>query len=146
MVLAFVDFQKKRAADKPTKGRGSIRGSISIGGDMLKKGGGARPVRRGLSKEKRAAIASLAAADDEVGGSNLSFEALPKEPKTPAELARIREALGQHFLFVSLTDEQRGVRHHRPNKAGHSHVAHCSLMVPRLHFYGAVGIQRDAAH
>ena len=41
MILAFIDFQKKTKVDaKPgAKSRGSIRGSISVGGDNLKQAG-----------------------------------------------------------------------------------------------------------
>jgi cGMP-dependent protein kinase 2 len=69
MILAFIDKVEEKAAmmrQASSAGRASIRGSISVGGDAVKIGG-ARPVRRGLSREKREAIAA-AAADDDAGG------------------------------------------------------------------------------
>ena len=104
MVLAFIDFANKKKAPPPgAKGRGSIRGSISVGGDTLKKGGGARPVRRGLSRAKRGVIASLVAEE----GSTMTMDELPKVPKSEEEMASIRAALNTHFLFAQLNDAQR---------------------------------------
>ena len=104
MLLAFIDYSKISSKKlEKAESRGSIRGSISIGGDMLKKGGGSRPVRRGLSKEKRAAIATLAADMD----SSVKMEELPMEAKSDAELGRLRTALNTNYLFSVLTDEQK---------------------------------------
>jgi serine/threonine protein phosphatase PrpC/CRP-like cAMP-binding protein len=106
MVIAFIDFANKKAGNKPgAKGRGSMRTSISLGGDTLKFGG-ARPVRRGLSKAKRDVIASLAA-DEGDGGVFMTMDELPVIGKTEAEMGRIRSALSGNFLFASLSDVQR---------------------------------------
>mmetsp|Transcript_51971 Transcript_51971/g.103432 ORF Transcript_51971/g.103432 Transcript_51971/m.103432 type:complete len:1106 (-) Transcript_51971:334-3651(-) len=105
MILAYVEVEGKKAKKTDTaKGRGSIRGSISIGGDQLRKGGGARPVRRGLSKAKKGLIASLAEEHEE---TTPTLQELPKVPKTDLELRRIHTALANHFLFKPLRQEQR---------------------------------------
>lgn len=105
MILAFIHHPNARQLKPGSKARGSIRGSISIGGENLKKVGGARPVRRGLSKAKRDVIASLAAEDDSGGAP--SMDDLPVVPKTSTEMERISGALKSNFLFTSLTDAQK---------------------------------------
>ena len=111
MILTFIDFERKTksaqgaALKAVPKGRGSIRGSISIGGDALQKSG-ARPVRRGLSKAKREVIASLAA-EDEAESAITSMDELPVIEKTSDEMQRIRESLEHHFLFASLASAQK---------------------------------------
>ena len=103
MLLAYIDFKSKKPKVEAPKSRGSIRGSISIGEDLVTNGG-ARPVRRGLSKAKKGVIAALAQDfDEEVP----SIDDLPSEHKTAEELVRIGKALDKHYIFASLTEEQR---------------------------------------
>ena len=112
MILAFVDYASKKKKKKDEgKTRGSVRGSISIGGDALKKGG-ARPVRRGLSKEKKGVIAALASGDEK----QLKISEIPPIPKSDDELKRIDTALKDNYIFKPLTPEQRSAAYARLQK------------------------------
>lgn len=104
MIIAFTAWERAKKKKADGGGRGSIRGSISIGGDNLKKGGSVRPVRRGLSKAKRSKIASMVSADD---NEDFDPQSLPAVPKTDAELQRMRLATRDHFLFTQLADAQK---------------------------------------
>ncbi|KAG8467851.1 hypothetical protein KFE25_006903 [Diacronema lutheri] len=84
--------------------RFSTNGSdlVSLG---LEFGGGNRPVRRGLSKEKKSMImssqAALAEADDDLE------DKVAPTPKTAEEIQRISVAVKTNFLFSHLNDAQR---------------------------------------
>jgi len=114
MIMAFLDWSD---GDTPASGsdparrlsrRESRRGSannIGIGLDVVSRAGGEnRPVRRGLSKEKRQAMMvqenAMAAEEDD---SDWKPE---KVPKTPEEIARIKAAVRANFLFQHLNETQ----------------------------------------
>ena len=63
-----------------------------------------RPVRRGLSKEKKQQMAiAVSAAVEEDDGGDWVMEVVPKQP---AELERIKKAVKANFLFQHLNDTQ----------------------------------------
>jgi len=117
MILAFIESPNgdgpATAPDESTQPglrrkssrRESRRGSadsIFLGMDVVKAGGENRPVRRGLSKEKRQAmmIAAKAEADDDE-------EYVPTlVAKAPEEMARIAQACKANFLFAHLSPDQ----------------------------------------
>jgi len=108
MILAFVD--KEGGADEALESnrkRNSRRGSadqISVGLDIVGRAGGEnRPVRRGLSKEKKQQM-SIAAAS--MADEDLSDWVMEKVPKKPEELERIKAAVKANFLFQHLNDSQ----------------------------------------
>lgn len=116
MIMAFLDWDEAgpdpgAAAADPRRRlsrRESRRGSadnIGIGLDVVSRGGGEnRPVRRGLSKEKRQAMmvaeSAMAAEDDD---SDWKPEIVPKSPD---EVTRIRAAVRANFLFQHLNEQQ----------------------------------------
>lgn len=75
---------------------------VNLGLDL---GDGNRPVRRGLSKEKKSMIMSTqsAVAEDDFGDA----EKVEPTPKTADELLRISAAVKTNFLFAHLNDAQR---------------------------------------
>mmetsp|Transcript_17789 Transcript_17789/g.45577 ORF Transcript_17789/g.45577 Transcript_17789/m.45577 type:complete len:1043 (-) Transcript_17789:686-3814(-) len=110
MILAFVDLAKNAdgsAPDSMRNQKGSRRGSadqISVGHDIVGRPGGEnRPVRRGLSKEKKQQM-SIAAA--QMAEEDLSDWVMEKVPKNPEQLARIKAAVKANFLFQHLNDSQ----------------------------------------
>ena len=116
MIVAFIEHEaakSKKAKAATAGGRGSIRGSISIGGDQLKKGG-ARPVRRGLSKAKKGVIAAMALGTE--GEKVPPMESMPMAHKSDEELARINLSLKENFLFKQLSIEQRQAAYSRLRK------------------------------
>jgi len=114
IILAFVDTattemnEEERDALSLRRRRESRRGSagqISVGLDIVGRAGGEnRPVRRGLSKEKKQqmAIAVSTAAEEEDAGDWV----MEVVPKTPDELTRIKAAVKANFLFQHLNDTQ----------------------------------------
>jgi CRP-like cAMP-binding protein/serine/threonine protein phosphatase PrpC len=116
MIMAFLDWDEAgpdpgAAAADPRRRlsrRESRRGSadnIGIGLDVVSRGGGEnRPVRRGLSKEKRQAMmvaeSAMAAEEDD---SDWKPEIVPKSPD---EVTRIRAAVRANFLFQHLNEQQ----------------------------------------
>ena len=111
MILAFIDNKDKqpeKEEDDPRVRRVSRRGSadqISVGIDIVGRAGGEnRPVRRGLSKEKKQQMAiAVSAAVEEDDGGDWVMEVVPKQP---AELERIKKAVKANFLFQHLNDTQ----------------------------------------
>ena len=96
--------QNRRMSRRESR-RGSADG-IGIGLDVVSRAGGEnRPVRRGLSKEKRQAmmVGSDAAAADDDNDPDWKPE---KVEKTAAELARIKNAVRANFLFQHLNEKQ----------------------------------------
>ena len=125
MILAFIDrIDDPSAADdapKPPVRRASRLGSaseISLGAAILA-GGENRPVRRGLSKEKKQAMAIAASAAAEEDTSDWVMQVVTK---TPEELARIQRAVKANFLFQHLNETQNkqvlDVMKKQPVKAG----------------------------
>merc|ERR1740117_1652790 len=118
MIMAFLDWSEDDGTADPASGGGvgaprlsrreSRRGSannIGIGLDVVSRAGGEnRPVRRGLSKEKRQAMMvqenAMAAEEDD---SDWKPE---KVPKTAEEIARIKAAVRANFLFQHLNETQ----------------------------------------
>merc|ERR1719183_638537 len=116
MIMAFLDWDEAgpdpgAAAADPRRRlsrRESRRGSadnIGIGLDVVSRGGGEnRPVRRGLSKEKRQAMmvaeSAMAAEEDD---SDWKPEIVPKSPD---EVTRIRAPVRANFLFQHLNEQQ----------------------------------------
>jgi CRP-like cAMP-binding protein/serine/threonine protein phosphatase PrpC len=114
MILAFIDNENKqgsaeeREAQAVRRRRESRRGSadqISIGVDIVGRAGGEnRPVRRGLSKEKKQQMAiAVSTAVEEDDATDWVMEVVPK---TPEELTRIKAAVKANFLFQHLNDTQ----------------------------------------
>lgn len=112
MILAFIDGPAEDDASRESmsirRRRESRRGSadqISVGLDIVGRAGGEnRPVRRGLSKEKKQQMAiamSTAAEEEDVG--DFVMEVVPKSKD---ELARIKAAVKANFLFQHLNDTQ----------------------------------------
>lgn len=109
MILAFIDkgTDEGEVPESMRKNRGSRRGSadqISVGLDIVGRAGGEnRPVRRGLSKEKKKqmSIATAAMAEED-----LTDWVMEKVPKSPDELKRIAEAVKANFLFQHLSGAQ----------------------------------------
>ena len=114
MIMAFLDWSEADGssdagghAPRLSK-RESRRGSannIGIGLDVVSRAGGEnRPVRRGLSKEKRKAMMvqenAMAAEEDD---SDWKPE---KVPKTADEIDRIKAAVRANFLFQHLNETQ----------------------------------------
>eukprot|EP00308_Calcidiscus_leptoporus_P000358 CAMPEP_0119357956 /NCGR_PEP_ID=MMETSP1334-20130426/6257_1 /TAXON_ID=127549 /ORGANISM="Calcidiscus leptoporus, Strain RCC1130" /LENGTH=1049 /DNA_ID=CAMNT_0007372323 /DNA_START=84 /DNA_END=3233 /DNA_ORIENTATION=+ len=117
MILAFIDgvaevdeasgeavdrMQGRRKSSRRESRRGSAD-SIFLGLDVVRAGGENRPVRRGLSKEKRQAmtVAESTMSKDE------DKEYVPvKVPKSEGEISRIRSAVKANFLFQHLNEQQ----------------------------------------
>jgi serine/threonine protein phosphatase PrpC len=113
MILAFIDTssdldEAERESLSLRRRRESRRGSadqISVGLDIVGRAGGEnRPVRRGLSKEKKQqmAIAMSTSTEDE-DTTEWVMEVVPKKPE---ELDRIKTAVKANFLFQHLNDDQ----------------------------------------
>jgi len=112
MILAFIDGPGGSGDGEPgpesvRRRRESRRGSadqISVGLDVVRGGGVNRPVRRGLSKEKKQqmAIAMSTAVEEEETGDWV----MEVVPKTNDELNRIKTAVKANFLFQHLNDSQ----------------------------------------
>ena len=127
MILAFIEYakgakpetysdtgdstensMKKRRASRRESRRGSAD-AISLGLDVVGRAGGEnRPVRRGLSKEKRQAmtIGSDAAAMAEDDDVDFKPEVVPKSKQ---EVERIRTAVRDNFLFQHLNERQQSM-------------------------------------
>ena len=127
MILAFIEYakgakpetysdtgdstensMKKRRASRRESRRGSAD-AISLGLDVVGRAGGEnRPVRRGLSKEKRQAmtIGSDAAAMAEDDDVDFKPEVVPKSKQ---EVERIRTAVRANFLFQHLNERQQSM-------------------------------------
>lgn len=114
MILAFIDQtgDDSSTCKEPSvtrRRRESRRGSadnITMGVDIVGRAGGEnRPVRRGLSKEKRAAltIAASTFGADEDDPRDWDMETVPK---TDQELGRIQSAVKANFLFQHLNEVQ----------------------------------------
>lgn len=125
IILMFLDWKEDGLGDMPPPngspgdrrrsmfGGGDDRRRLSSHGpgDLISMGlelqaDGNRPVRRGLSKEKKSLImtaqSAMAAEDD------LSLEdTIKPTPKTPEEIARISAAVKTNFLFSHLNEAQR---------------------------------------
>ena len=109
MILGFIDIAEipegTNASRPSTKVRKGSASGISSGLSIVIAGGENRPVRRGLSREKKQQMAiAMSAQDDEDDPAG----AVPVEvvPKTEAERAQIRDAVRTNFLFSHLIDEQ----------------------------------------
>jgi len=111
MILAFIDGPGG-SGDEPNpesvrRRRESRRGSadqISVGLDVVRAGGENRPVRRGLSKEKKQQMAiAMSTAPEEEETGDWVMEVVPK---TNEELSRIKTAVKANFLFQHLNDTQ----------------------------------------
>jgi len=109
MILAFFDKAEEEDLDddatqhrRNSQRRGSADG-ISVGMATVLAGGENRPVRRGLSKEKKKAMAIMAAAAAEEDTSDWVMEVVPK---TALELERIQRAVKANFLFQHLNETQ----------------------------------------
>uniref|UniRef100_A0A7S2DG28 protein-serine/threonine phosphatase n=1 Tax=Haptolina brevifila TaxID=156173 RepID=A0A7S2DG28_9EUKA len=110
MILAFLDISEAGAGEEGIssmrKRRESRRGSadqISVGIDIVGRAGGEnRPVRRGLSKEKKAAMA-IVTAEIEDDKNDWVMEVVPK---TAEERERIKAAVKANFLFQHLNEAQ----------------------------------------
>merc|ERR1740133_202402 len=113
MIMAFLDWSDGDGSTDPASGprlsrRESRRGSannIGIGLDVVSRAGGEnRPVRRGLSKEKRQAMMvqenAMAAEEDDTDWKP------EKVPKTAEEIARIKAAVRANFLFQHPNETQ----------------------------------------
>lgn len=119
MILAFIDgvadtadaqsgeaidrMQGRRKSSRRESRRGSAD-SIFLGLDVVRAGGENRPVRRGLSKEKRQAMTvaeTLTNEEDEVEYTPVVV------PKSQNERDRIRSAVKANFLFQHLNDQQQ---------------------------------------
>jgi len=113
MILAFFDREEededetarakpKVEVDRNSQRRGSAS-DISVGMATVLAGGENRPVRRGLSKEKKKqmAIMTKAAAEED-----LSDWVMVKVPKTDEEIQRIERAVKANFLFQHLNETQ----------------------------------------
>lgn len=114
MILGFLEGESATADDNPSdttrRRRESRRGSadqISVGLDIVSRAGGEnRPVKRGISKEKRQALAIAAStmAEDEEDDADYDPGVVPK---TPDEIDRISSAIKANFLFAHLNQAQR---------------------------------------
>ena len=108
--IAFIDFDASAAAACPAP-RDDDSGStprtsadaITLGGSLVAAGEN-RPVRRGISKEKRREMAITTAAPDVIASDD-DF-APPVAQKTEEESARIRAAVKANFLFAYLNEAQ----------------------------------------
>ena len=107
MILAFVDKDGDEAPESMRKNQKSRRGSadgLSVGLDIVGRAGGEnRPVRRGLSKEKKQQMSIAAASMVE---EDLSDWVMEKVPKSAEQLARIKTAVKANFLFQHLNESQ----------------------------------------
>ena len=110
MILAYLDIGNEDADRlSQRQRRQSRRGSadqISVGLDIVGRAGGEnRPVRRGLSKEKKQqmaiAVSSTAAEEEDTGDWVMEVV-----PKSAAELERIKTAVKANFLFQHLNEQQ----------------------------------------
>jgi len=107
MILAFVDVAQTsdvnaESPSRMSKRRGSAD-QISVGMGIVAAGGENRPVRRGLSKEKKAAMAISVTAEADEDTSDWVMEVVPK---TAQELERIKAAVKANFLFQHLNEMQ----------------------------------------
>lgn len=112
MILAFIeggDSARGDGNEDSRRRRESRRGSadnISLGIDLVSRAGGEnRPVRRGLSKEKRQAL-TIAASSIEEEAEEANFDP-GVVAKSPEEVERISKAVKANFLFAHLNDAQR---------------------------------------
>lgn len=114
MILAFIDGGDRASSvevgqEDSRRRRESRRGSadnISLGIDLVSRAGGEnRPVRRGLSKEKRNAL-TIAATNLEAEEEAETY-APSVVPKTSDEVNRISKAVKANFLFAHLNEQQR---------------------------------------
>jgi len=80
--------------------RRGTRDLISMGLEM----DGNRPVRRGLSKEKKSLIMT---AQSTIADEDLVEDTIKPTPKTADEIKRISAAVKTNFLFAHLNDHQR---------------------------------------
>ena len=113
MILAFIDLaandmdEEERETLSLRRRRESRRGSadqISVGLDIVGRAGGEnRPVRRGLSKEKKQQMAIAVSTTEEEDDGDFVMEVVPK---TPDELTRIKAAVKANFLFQHLNETQ----------------------------------------
>ena len=91
--------------DTPTNRTSSTDFNDGPGGDAGGFGVDNRPVRRGLSKEKKRQM-SVNYGDDTVLNFGGAFAPLEKVPKSVIEIERIRTAVRANFLFAHLNAEQ----------------------------------------
>jgi len=116
MIVAFIDGgagtadvempETPPSARRKSSRRESRRGSadqIFLGLDLVASGGENRPVRRGLSKEKRQAMTVAATAVKDEFDPN--YEP-PKYPKSEAERDKLKSAVKANFLFQHLNESQ----------------------------------------
>jgi CRP-like cAMP-binding protein/serine/threonine protein phosphatase PrpC len=114
MILAFVDTQtnmddeQRESLSMRNNRRQSRRGSadqITVGLDIVGRAGGEnRPVRRGLSKEKKQQMAiAVSTTVEEDDTTDWVMEVVPK---TAEQLERIRTAVKANFLFQHLNEAQ----------------------------------------
>ena len=113
MILAFVDTTsdldaQERETLSLRRRRESRRGSadqITFGLDIVGRAGGEnRPVRRGLSKEKKQQMAiAVSAVVEEEDTGDWVMEVVPKSAE---QLERIKTAVKANFLFQHLNDAQ----------------------------------------
>lgn len=107
MIIIFLDFDE--AENRKTAGIESMRSSAQSSRTSadyvaaLQLPTPSRPVRRGVSKEKRAEMAIGAPV---VPDEDLSDFVPALVPKTDAELGRIKSAVKANFLFQHLSDTQ----------------------------------------
>ena len=115
MILGFLEgdmgagTEDAAVAADPKRRRESRRGSadqISVGLDIVSRSGGEnRPVRRGLSKEKKQALTiATSSIEEEDDGADYDPGLVPK---TPDEFKRISSAVKANFLFAHLNEQQR---------------------------------------
>lgn len=110
MFLAFFEHESDANGSEPqgtadSRGGRSRRGSAdgTSGASALSAAGENRPVRRGLSKEKRRAMAISAEPPPEEDAAGFVIKVVPK---AAAELDRIRSAVKANFLFQHLNEAQ----------------------------------------
>eukprot|EP00966_Prymnesium_polylepis_P018915 435921-Prymnesium_polylepis.1 len=111
MILAFIEGATAKSEEgiDSRRRRESRRGSadnISLGLDLVSRAGGEnRPVRRGLSKEKKQALTIAASAIEEEEDEGEYDPGVVA--KTDQEIERISKAVKANFLFAHLNDQQR---------------------------------------
>lgn len=122
LILAYIDVADKGKAPRPASkeeiaqyeasvkmGRRLSMGTaegLSLGLSVMGSGGEIKPVRRGLSEEKQAAMAQTGGQTDEGRDDELLTWELKVVPKTEAELDRIRSSVMGNFLFHHLNPSQ----------------------------------------
>mmetsp|Transcript_49196 Transcript_49196/g.81695 ORF Transcript_49196/g.81695 Transcript_49196/m.81695 type:complete len:1065 (-) Transcript_49196:122-3316(-) len=119
MILAIIDAdggmpdlpdpddpsQKRRMSQRRQSRRGSAQG-ITVGMDLVGVGGENRPVRRGLSREKRSALTVQAAEGGKEEEDDHAEYNPTLVPKTEEELERLQQAVKANFLFQHLNQQQ----------------------------------------